>query len=94
MSLMCRKGAKYEEVKDIILGLSSVNLSNINVTGETKIFDELGISSINFVVMIAEIEDKFNITINLEDVDVLKLNQIKSIVELVEKTLEIEKAED
>jgi len=27
-------------------------------------------------------------------VDVLKLNQIKSIVELVEKTLEIEKAED
>jgi len=69
-------------------------LSNINVTGETKIFDELGISSINFVVMIAEIEDKFNITINLEDVDVLKLNQIKSIVELVEKTLEIEKAED
>ncbi|NLM59288.1 MAG: acyl carrier protein [Clostridium sp.] len=69
-------------------------MSNINVTGETKIFDELGISSINFVVMIAEIEDKFNITINLEDVDVLKLNQIKSIVELVEKTLEIEKAED
>ena len=91
---MCLENNIFEEVKDIILGLSSVNLSNINDTGETKIFDELGISSINFVVMIAEIEDKFNITINLEDVDVLKLNQIKSIVELVEKTLEIEKAED
>jgi acyl carrier protein len=78
------------DIKNIIHEISSVN-NNIKITESTKLFEELGISSINFVLLISTIEERFNITINFEEVDVLKINDVGSLIDLASNSMNINK---
>lgn len=79
------------DIDEIIMNLIKKNainadFDNIEITGETRLIEDLGYDSASLIRLVVDIEDQLGI--EFEDTDLLsdKLNNVFELVELV-KTL-------
>ncbi|QGZ97674.1 acyl carrier protein [Mycoplasma sp. NEAQ87857] len=71
------------EIKQIIFDeLHKVTKKNFNLDTNVK---ELNIDSLDLAMLVVDLENKFNITIS--DEELMSIQQIKDIINLVEKNL-------
>jgi acyl carrier protein len=72
-----------ETIGDLIrtMGLSAAD--QVAVHANTRLIDELGFDSVSMLELLTAIEDKFDITIDFEELDVEVLNVAGSLASLV-----------
>lgn len=72
-----------EVISTIIKELKPDQTATINVN--LDLIDDLGFDSINMLQLILELEEKFEISISDDDLDIDNFKSIKSIIALIEK---------
>lgn len=55
------------------------------ISANMKLIDDLGFDSINMLQLILELEEKFNISLSDDDLDIDNFKSVKSITTLIEK---------
>lgn len=60
---------------------------HLNFENETHIFDDGLLDSFDILILIGELNDNFNISISVEDIDAKNFNSVSAMHELV-KTLQ------
>lgn len=71
----------FEELKELICNYVEVEPENIKP--ESKFIDDLGFNSFDFVSLLGEVEEKFGVSVN-ED-DILDLATVDDAVKYIEK---------
>lgn len=69
-----------EEIKEVLI--STVNVDGSKVTKEASLKEDLGIDSIDSVELVLELETRYDIRI--EDDELAKLIRVEDIINLVE----------
>ena len=72
-----------EVILNIIKDLSPNQ--NTEISPGMNLIDDLGFDSINMLQLILELEEKFDISISDDDLDIDNFNSVKSITALIEK---------
>lgn len=76
-----------ENIKDILINISGREIKTCEINDNTNIISDLGFDSVKIIQLIVEIENKFNIEIEDEDMDINNLNNCKSLRELIAKKI-------
>ena len=76
----------FEMVKSIISSISTIDAEEIELSDT---WSNIGIDSLKLVELIVALEDNFHIKISDSDLSPQKLNDLKSIVSLVNHYLDI-----
>lgn len=71
----------FEELKELICNYVEVEPENIKP--ESKFIDDLGFNSFDFVSLLGEVEEKFGVQVNEEDI--LDLATVDDAVKYIEK---------
>lgn len=71
----------FEELKELITNYVEVDPSDIKP--ESKFIDDLGFNSFDFVSLLGEVEEKFGVSVNEEDI--LDLSTVEDAVKYIEK---------
>lgn len=71
----------FEELKELICNYVEVEPENIKP--ESKFIDDLGFNSFDFVSLLGEVEEKFGVSVNEEDI--LDLATVDDAVKYIEK---------
>ena len=71
----------FEQIKEIIT--SYVEVDPEQITPDSRFIEDLGFSSFDFVTMIGELEDEFNIEVNEQEV--VEIRTVGEAVSYVEK---------
>lgn len=71
----------FEELKELICNYVEVEPDNIKP--ESKFIDDLGFNSFDFVSLLGEVEEKFGVQVNEEDI--LDLATVEDAVKYIEK---------
>ncbi len=71
----------FEELKELICNYVEVEPSDIKP--ESKFIDDLGFNSFDFVSLLGEVEEKFGVSVNEEDI--LDLATVEDAVKYIEK---------
>lgn len=74
-----------EKLKNIILGI--VDQEEYDLQLEDNLEDILGYTSVDYIQMIAEIEEQFDIEFDIEDLDLECYNTYGSLIDLVKKKI-------
>ena len=74
--------AALDKIKEIIRNRIDINQ---NVDIETKLYS-LDINSIQFILLLSEFEEQFDIEIDIENVDDFKNMTIQDIISIIEET--------
>jgi acyl carrier protein len=77
------EGAILEGIGEIIRTSGLGPADNVQVKPETRLIDELGFDSVSMLELVTAIEDKFDITIDFEDLDIEVLNVAGLLASLV-----------
>lgn len=72
-----------DEIIEIIANIAEVPSKKITL--ETNLVNDLDLGSLDLVTLVAEFEDKYNMTV--EDKDIKNLQTVKDIVEYIEKNV-------
>jgi acyl carrier protein len=75
--------AILEGIGEIIRTSGLGPADNVPVTPDTRLIDELGFDSVSMLELVTAIEDKFDITIDFEDLDIEVLNVAGLLASLV-----------
>lgn len=70
-----------EELKELICNYVEVEPEKITL--ESKFVDDLGFNSFDFITLLGEVEDKYNVHVNEEEV--LGLATVGDAIEYIEK---------
>ncbi|NQU32664.1 MAG: acyl carrier protein [Bacteroidetes bacterium] len=70
-----------ETLEKVISIITEIKESNLNVTPETKLGEDLGIDSFDTIMIITAIEDEYSIEINGSDLE--KIITVDDIVKLL-----------
>lgn len=68
-----------EKIIEIIAQIAGMNMGDIELDDELKI---LGINSLETVELLLELEETFEITFDISDVDIDELGSVESIINL------------
>lgn len=79
-----------EKIKEIIVEVLEGKVEVQDIDDETLLTQDLGVDSIKLVSIIVELENKFDIEIEAEDLDVNKLTIFKFLCTMVENKLRIQ----
>lgn len=71
----------FEELKEMICNYVEVEPEKI--TPQSKFIDDLGFNSFDFVSLLGEVEEKFGVQVNEEDI--LDLATVEDAVKYIEK---------
>lgn len=71
----------FEELKELICNYVEVEPEDIKP--ESKFIDDLGFNSFDFVSLLGEVEEKFGVSVNEEDI--LDLATVEDAVKYIEK---------
>ena len=71
----------FEELKELICNYVEVEPGDIKP--ESKFIDDLGFNSFDFVSLLGEVEEKFGVSVNEEDI--LDLATVEDAVKYIEK---------
>lgn len=71
----------FEELKELICNYVEVEPESIKP--ESKFIDDLGFNSFDFVSLLGEVEEKFGVSVNEEDI--LDLATVEDAVKYIEK---------
>lgn len=71
----------FEELKELICNY--VEVAPEDIKPESKFIDDLGFNSFDFVSMLGEVEEKFGVSVNEEDI--LDLATVEDAVKYIEK---------
>ncbi|MDE6732046.1 MAG: acyl carrier protein [Oscillospiraceae bacterium] len=71
----------FEELKELICNYVEVEPEDIKP--ESKFIDDLGFNSFDFVSLLGEVEEKFGVSVNEEDI--LDLSTVEDAVKYIEK---------
>lgn len=71
----------FEELKELICNYVEVEPENIKP--DSKFIDDLGFNSFDFVSLLGEVEEKFGVSVNEEDI--LDLATVEDAVKYIEK---------
>ncbi|MCM1167807.1 MAG: acyl carrier protein [Ruminococcus sp.] len=71
----------FEEIKELICNYVEVEPDSI--TPDSKFADDLGFNSFDFMSFLGEVEDKYGIHVNEEEI--MELSTVKDAVEYIEK---------
>lgn len=63
--------------------VKGLDLDNIGM--ETDLFADLGFVSISVIQLVIQIENEFNIELDMEDMDIERLQKVGSLIEIVSK---------
>ena len=69
----------FEELKELICGYVDVKPSDIK--GESRFIEDLGFNSYDFMSMVGEIEEKFDVEV--EEREVVNVKTVKDAVEYI-----------
>ncbi|MPQ22143.1 hypothetical protein CKN86_01310 [Carnobacterium divergens] len=79
------KMSRFEQIKDVIATISSVDTKEIELGDSWK---DIGIDSLRLVELIVALEDKFSIKIKDSELNPQNLNSVETIVELINKYMD------
>lgn len=71
----------FEELKELICNY--VEVAPEDIKPESKFIDDLGFNSFDFVSLLGEVEEKFGVSVNEEDI--LDLATVDDAVKYIEK---------
>lgn len=74
--------------KLIELVLDSAERKNIQLEKETDLITDLGYNSINFIQLLALVEENFAIEFDIDDIDLEKIRKLPLFIELVKNKIE------
>lgn len=59
----------------------------LEITDETELVKDLGFSSLDFIILLVEIEERFNITIEAADISMDTFTNIASLIQYINKSM-------
>ena len=71
----------------IIIDRDMADTAKANLTGSTRLIDDVGLDSVGMLDLITAVEKQFDITISLEDLEIESLNDAGAFVSLVRRKL-------
>lgn len=71
----------FDDIKDILLEQLDIDEKDININ--SRILEDLGADSLDFLEIMTEIENKYNISISKDELK--NVHTIKDIMEYIEK---------
>jgi acyl carrier protein len=74
-------------IQQIIVDERIVHRDVPMLEAKTQLIDELGLDSVSMLELVTSIEDKFDITINFEELDIEVLNVAGSLAALIQSKL-------
>lgn len=78
-----------EEIKDRVKRCVSIvcrnDMDDSSISDDITLTDDLGFDSIMMIELIVELEDEFEIEIDEDDITLDEINDISSLIELVQK---------
>jgi len=77
------EGAILESIGEIIHTTNLGPASDVQIKATTRLIDELGFDSVSMLELVTAIEDRFDITIDFEDLDIEVLNVAGLLAALV-----------
>ena len=80
-----KKEERYEDLLTIIKPYLPEDISIDQVTPSSHFVEELNINSAHLVDIVLDVEDKFNIILENEDID--QMQTVDNAIELIEKKL-------
>ncbi|TCL56187.1 phosphopantetheine binding protein [Kineothrix alysoides] len=60
---------------------------NYQITEETDLITDYGFDSLKFILLISEIEEKYEIEFDIDDIDIEKLRSMSLLTQLVNKKI-------
>lgn len=76
-----------DQIEGIVENVLRKNNIEIKVTKDVALLEECGLDSIMAIEILVEIEKKFNIVIDDEDLDLALLKNIKTLTEYVQNKI-------
>ena len=76
-----------QAVSQILKERNMADTVKANLTGNTRLIDDVGLDSVGMLDLITAVEKQFNITINLEDLEIESLNRSGTFADLVARKL-------
>ena len=73
-----------DQLRDVVLNVLQLDLPKDAIALETNLH-ELGLESMNVVELLAEMEARFNITIDVEDLSAALFSRFGNLVEFVQR---------
>lgn len=77
-------------IKEIVIGISQIRLSPDEVGDNANLFDDCGIDSTSVVELVVALEEKFNIQIEEDDLDLSLFQDISNLAAFVEAKTKVE----
>ena len=76
-----------QAVSQILKERNMADAVKANLTGNTRLIDDVGLDSVGMLDLITAVEKQFNITISLEDLEIESLNRSGTFADLVARKL-------
>ena len=83
----------YSELKEIICKNSSHDMTIEDVNQAKDLIEDFGYNSINLILLLMEIENKWNIIFDENKIQMSKLSNINYLFETTSKLVELKKEE-
>lgn len=83
----------FEEVKKIICNHSTLDIDENEISPDTDLVEDLGINSIAMILIIIDIEEKYDISLDGEELDYSALSKLSYFINLVERLIREKESE-